>query len=157
MRRKVFVGALLCLSLMVPATLANAAAPPAQDKVFETWVVHLNGWSEWDQGRVWLRETPCEQGFFFMLVGPKNMSSADHAVVSIGGEELVTIPAERLGFAIVLDEWPAEGFGDPSPAFVGWGADDPAPGMVYAALRSGDLSIEIYDTSGDLLLWGSTR
>jgi hypothetical protein len=156
-RVRILTAMLVCLAVSMPAGIATATAPPAQDNVFETWVIHLTGDSGADQGRVWLRETPCEQGFFFMLVAPKDMPAADHAVVSIGGEELVTVPAERLGFAIVLDEWPAEGFGDPSPAYVGWGADDPSPELVYAALRSGGLTVDVYGALGEPLLSGTVR
>ena len=148
--------AVLALALALPA-LAGAAAPPAQDRVFETWTAHMTGDSADDQGRVWLRETPCQQGFFFRLEAPCAKGEADHAIVYVGDEALVTIPTDKLAFAIVLDEWPAEGFGDPSPAYVGWGADDPSPDAVYAALRAGDFSVKVFDAEGGELLAGSTR
>lgn len=146
----------VCLALALPLTAAGGVAPPAQDVVSETWVVHLSGSSPADQGRVWLRETPCHQGVFFMLVAPTSMPIADHAVIKINGVALVTVPAEKLGFAIVLNEWPAEGFGPESPFFVGWG-DTLEPAAFYEALRAGELCIEIYDAAGTTLLSGTAR
>lgn len=152
------IGVAVCLALAATVAPAIAAAPPAQDVVFETWVVHLTGGDATrDQGRVWLRETPCQQGFFFMLVAPAVRDTADHAVIFVDGRELVTIPGEKLGFAIVLDEWPAEGFGDPSPAYVGWGADDPSPEAIYEVQRSGAVTVGIYDAAGTELLMGCDR
>lgn len=154
--RALFTIALIAAVAAMWATPAYAAAPPAEDVVFETWIAHLNGDSANDQGRVWLRETPCQQGFFFRLEAPCLRGNADYAVISLGEEPLVVIPGEMLAFAIVLDEWPASGFGDPSPAFVGWGESDPEPAEVYAALRAGDLRIRIYDGQ-DTVLAGTAR
>lgn len=145
-----------CSAVVLSATMAGATAPPAQDRVFETWVVHMTGESSAMQGRVWLRETPCQQGVFFMLKAPSVMAEASHAVIKIGEEALVTVPTEKLAFAIVLNEWPADGFGPESPFFVGWG-NSIEPAAVYEALRTGELSIEIHDASGAMLLSGTAR
>jgi hypothetical protein len=142
--------------MVLSTTMAGATAPPAQDRVFETWVVHMTGESSATQGRVWLRETPCQQGVFFMLKAPSVMVDANHAVIKIGDEALVTIPAAKLAFGIVLSEWPTDGFGPESPFFVGWGTSV-EPVAVYAALRTGELSIEVYDAYGAVLLSGAAR